>query len=238
MKPLSFITLFIALLSAQSISAQALTHYEFKVGEFSELSVTDGVNVDYRCSADSAGMIVFDCPSNLVTALIFNGGGEKGKNLKVQVASDALETVGLPTVRVYSKYLNKVTNTGDSTVRVLSLAPCPKFNAKLEGNGRLVVKGIECTELSAAAQMGNGTLILKGKADKASIKSAGSCNIEADELEAREVSVRAWMKGTVGVWAVDKLSVSGTGTTKIYYKGSPKEISRHAPWVELIAIGK
>ena len=53
MKTLCSFILFIS--CALSLSAQTDTSYDLNVGEFSELRVSDGINVDYTSDPDKAG---------------------------------------------------------------------------------------------------------------------------------------------------------------------------------------
>lgn len=219
MKRNLILTLCLTLLSALGAWAADLNRYEVRVIDFSELKVTDGINVDYRCSADSAGYAVFSCRPEVVSAIILS---TSPKRLNVQLDTDRKDLGNLPTVTVYSRYLGKVTNSGDSTVRVISPAGCPKFEARLEGNGRLAVRGIDATEVKATALFGHGTLTLSGKCAKASFHSGGSMITQGDLLEAADVSIKVMGTGEMGVWATKKLSVFGTGSTTIYYRGTPE----------------
>ncbi len=212
------LTLFFALLTALTASAQ--THeYKIKVSEFSELKVNDAVNVDYRQSADSSGLVTFTCAPDFASFLILEN---KGRTLNVRVATDAVGQKGLPRVTVYSRYLNSVFNSGDSTVRVLSVADCPKFEASLQNNGTIVVRDLHATEVKASLSFGHGTIILEGTCDKAEFKMKGAGDIEADGLAANEVKVNAAGTGSIGVNAVKMLNVYGLGSTTIYYKGEPE----------------
>ena len=92
-------------LSVAAVAAD-LTKYEIKVGDFSELKVTDGVNVDYRCSADSAGYAVFTCRSEVVSSLILSSSGRK---LNIQVSTEDSRPVALPRITVYSRPASRVT---------------------------------------------------------------------------------------------------------------------------------
>ncbi len=83
-------------------SAADLVKYELKVNEFHELKVVDGINVVYKCSADSAGMAVFTCPSYQASAFIFNN---KGGKLSMQVSTESVGQKELPVINVYSTYL-------------------------------------------------------------------------------------------------------------------------------------
>ena len=83
----------------------------------------------------------------------------------MQVSTENVGASNLPTVHVYSTYLTKVENSGDSLVKVVNIAQGPKFSAKLIGNGRLVVNDVAVTEMNAAISTGNGTLVVNGKCE-------------------------------------------------------------------------
>ena len=213
------LTPIIALICGVAAYGQNLTKYELKVGEFNELKVVDGINVDYKCNNDSAGLAVFTSLPEKASAFIFNN--KKGK-LSMQISTESGGMKDMPTVTVYSKYLTKVENSGDSTVRVLSVAKGPKFAATLMGNGRLAIRNIEMVEVNGKIATGNGTLVLDGSCEKANYTFMGTGVIQADGMKAELVSVKASGTGSIGVWAVSKLSIMGAGSTKVYYKGNPE----------------
>lgn len=217
MKPILASLFFLA--AAVCAFAQDAQHYALDVREFNELKVLNGVNVDYAVSRDSAGYAVFDCRRDLASALMF--GNQDGK-LTIQLSAEAEKATELPTVRVYSTFLTSVENSGDSTVRVLSLTPMPKFTASVVGNGMLSVRDIQATRVDAALKTGKGTLVLRGKCNEASVKFMGTGLIQADDLEACGVSVTAAGTGQVGVWATQVLKVKGMGSTTVYYRGNPE----------------
>lgn len=227
----AFLSLFL-LLGFLGAQAADLVKYELKVAEFHELKVVDGINVVYSCNPDSAGLAVFTCPSSQASAFIFNN--KKGK-LSMQLSTESVGTANLPTVTVYSTYLIKAENSGDSLLKVMNIAEGPKFSAKLIGNGRLVVKNIKATEINGAISTGNGTLVLSGKCGHANISFMGTGVIQADELEAETVSVKASGTGSIGVWPVKSLSVMGAGSTKVYYKGTP-EVKNRSVGIKVSAI--
>ena len=168
---------------------------------------------------DSAGLAVFTSLPEKASAFIFNN--KKGK-LSMQISTESVGMKDMPTVTVYSKYLTKVENSGDSTVRVLSVAKGPKFAATLMGNGRLAIRNIEMVEVNGKIATGNGTLVLDGSCEKANYTFMGTGVIQADGMKAELVSVKASGTGSIGVWAVSKLSIMGAGSTKVYYKGNPE----------------
>lgn len=216
--------LFTLLAAMQTLAAFGLgaqnpaQHYALNVKDFSELCVVDGINVDYVCMPDSAGYAVFDARPEVASQIMFEPSGGK---LKVQLASRDVDVDRLPTVRVYSRYLTSVENSGDSLVRVLSLAPGPKFKATLMGNGRLSVRGVDANEASAVLATGNGQLVVTGRCSTAKLRLAGTGSIVADDLEADDVSCTVAGTGTIGCWAKNNLSASGLGSADVIYRGEP-----------------
>ncbi|MDE6684863.1 MAG: DUF2807 domain-containing protein [Duncaniella sp.] len=199
-------------------SAQSPTTYNLNVGEFSELSVRDGINVDYTSDNEMSGTASFACQPSLASAIIFNN---KGGKLVIQLSPENEGAKGLPTITVHSRFLTKIENTADSTVRAVSLAGSPKFEAKLEGNGHLIVRGLDANEVKGTMRLGHGTLILTGRCNDAKLKLTGTGVIQADELTATEATVNASGTGSVGVNATSTLNVYGMGSTAIYYIGDP-----------------
>ncbi len=209
------------LITSLSVWAEAPTRYELNVKEFNELKVVEGINVDYVCSADSAGKAVFTTTADLASVLMFSNNNGK---LEMQIATDGINYRNLPTVTVYSNFLTRVENSGDSTVRVISVAPCPRFKARLIGNGRLVVRDIKATTIEADIRTGNGTLIIGGKCDSAKFNTTGSGVIQADDVEAGDVKCTLAGTGSIGCWPSGKLTIIGAASGKVHYRGKPSEI--------------
>lgn len=216
------------------VQAADLVKYELNVGEFHELKVTDGLNVIYSCNPDSAGLAVFTSPSSQASAFIFNN--NKGK-LSMKISTENVGVTNLPVVTVYSTYLTKIENAGDSLVKVVNVANGPKFTAKLIGNGRMSVQGVKATEVTAALSTGNGTLVINGECEHVNFNFTGTGVIQADGLEAQTASVKAGGTGSIGLWAVKTLSVMGMGSTKLYYKGNP-EIKNRSVGIKTFPLGK
>lgn len=225
----------IALIAAlPHTKAESLTNYDLKIGDFTELRVSDGINVDYRHDDALAGKARFKCPSQMASAFMFTN---KGGKLTVQLSPESMGIRNLPTIQVYSRYLTKVENTADSTVRVLSIKDCPKLEAKLEGNGRLVVHHVDANEVKGAMRLGHGTLVISGKCRDAKFDLTGTGVIQADDLEAENVQVNAKGTGSVGVCPEKTLSVFGLGSTTVYYTGSP-EIKNRSMGIKLSPLSK
>lgn len=227
----TFIAVFIAAVAA--LSAENTHRYELKVGDFNRLVVDDGINVEYRCSEDSAGLAVYEATKALADQLIFDFSKKGRLMIQKQFHGEGELSDDLPVVRVYSKFLSQVQNNGDSAVVVVSVAPCPEFKATVIGNGRLVVKDIHANKFDGAIKTGNGQLVVSGKCDQASFSNTGVGSVQADNLEAGDVSCRFFGTGTTGVWATDRLTIKWMFPGKLYYKGNPGKVKNYSMGVKI-----
>ncbi len=225
MRRITFLTIILSLFNAVSALGQAGSgprQYSVDVKDFSELVVIDGINVDYRCNADSAGWATFYASPERSSQIMFEANNGK---LKIQLPMRDMQITDVPRVTVYSRYLASVENDGDSLVRVLSVAPGPKFKAKLVGNGRLSIRDIDVNEATISILTGNGQINVTGRCNKASLRITGTGSIIADDLEADKVDCRLTGTGTIGCAPSTSLSIKGVGSGTILYSGNP-EISR------------
>lgn len=203
-----------------------VTRHEVSVGNFTRLSLLDDVNVIYRCNADSAGLAIITCTPAIANHLIFtkNNNGR----LSIQV-DDTYERLGnLPTITVYSSSLDEVENSGDSTLWISGLPPMKAFKVRLIDNGKVIARGIKASKLELQILSGKGKIIAQGTCDDLALRLVGTGEIQADEVVATNVSCRIMGTGTIGcdVNGGD-LKVSGSGTGKVYYKGSPRKVTVH-----------
>lgn len=216
-KPLMSIAF--AFLAAFSAVAAGPTRYELDVKDFSELKVTDGINVDYICNPDSAGKAVFIATADQASQILFVPNKQK---LEIQLATDESGTRReIPRVTVYSNILSYVENSGDSLVRVLSVNPGPRFRARVIGNGRIVVRNVKSTQVDVSLDTGKGSLVVSGSAEVANLSCTGTGSITADELIAETVKCKSLGTGTIGCAPTKNLSIMGLSGT-IYYRGTPK----------------
>ncbi len=198
---------------------QTVQHHVVNVGDFTHLRVVNAVNVDYKSHPDSAGMAVFDAPTDLVNSIMFIN-NNKGK-LSIEVDVVGVDTRKLPTVTIYSRFLTSIENIADSTVRAFSVNAGPKFKARLEGNGRLSLRGVNADEITAKVFTGRGQLAIDGRCLKATLACAGPCAIQADQLTARKVTATLNGPCTIGCNVSDELTVKGVGPGTVYYAGKP-----------------
>ena len=210
------ILLLLAAVQIALTAAAAEKEYSVRVGQFDRLYVTDDVNVEYRCHPDSTGMVVYRGHERFSNAFIFTN--SKGKHT-IQVNTEDLGDPQLPTLHVYSDYLEQVDNSSDFKVRVFNPAPTSEFKATQIGNGTIVVEGIKATAVKAKLNTGMGNVVVSGKCETAEYVMIGTGIIQADRLQAEAVKCKIMGSGTIGCWARQSLNVRGIGSTKIYYKG-------------------
>lgn len=217
----------ISLLLLASVLASAnaqVSRHEVKIGDFTHLSLIDNINVVYHCNADSAGMVTFTCTQEVADHLMFNLSG-KGR-LSIQVTDEYEHQQGLPTLHVYSSTLDEVENAGDSTLRVMGLPPLKAFKTRLIDNGKIILKGVRASRLELQILSGKGKIICDGSCDELALRLIGTGEIQADKVEATDVSCRIMGTGTIGCKVNGgELKVSGSGTGKVYYKGNPAKVT-------------
>lgn len=202
------------------------TRHEVRVGNFSRLVLLDDINVNYRCNADSAGLVVFTCPQEIADHFMFNL-SDKGR-LSIQVDDEYERQGHLPTLTLYSSSLDEVENSGDSILRLSGLPPMKAFKARLVDNGKIIVRGVCASQLELQILSGKGKIIADGSCDNLSLRLIGTGEIQADKVEAVDVSCRIMGTGTMGCNVNGgTLKVSGSGTGKVYYKGEPSKITVH-----------
>lgn len=212
--------LFIPILATFAVAASAEVS-ALKVASFNKVKVSGELNVDCVYCPDSVGMVLVDAPhAEQLPWVEVHTGGDK-LHLKLAKPEGVTTAGNLPSVRVYTNYLVKAENEGDSTLRVLSTADMPEFEAKLMGNGRVSVRQLNVDKVKASFFAGRGSITLAGKARTAHYTVDGAGTIQADALECEEASVRSIGTGTIGVNASRKLKVNGAGGT-IYYIGAPE----------------
>lgn len=207
-----------------TVGLAQVSRHEFKVGNFTQLSLVDNINVNYRCNADSAGLAVITCSQDVADHLMFSL-SSKGR-LSIQV-EDEYERVGhLPTITVFSSSLDEAENSGDSTLRLSKLPPMKAFKVRLTDNGKVIVRGVRASKLELQILSGKGKIIADGSCDELALRLVGTGEIQADKVRATDVSCRIMGTGSIGCDVNGgELKVSGSGTGKVYYKGEPSKVS-------------
>lgn len=203
------------LLAAGTIAAK---DFKLPLGQFSKLSVDDNVDVVYVGGDDSPSRVAYSGEAKFANAFIIT---QKGNKVRIQVETAFVGDPDLPTLYVYSDFLENASLSAESTLTLKSVAPNPKLEVSLMGNGNIVGHDLRATKISAGVKSGNGTISLSGHCQAADFLMIGNGTIQADGLEANEVNCKMMGNGTIGCWAVNSLSIKGIGNTKVYYKGQP-----------------
>lgn len=193
--------------------------FTLPLGQFSKISVDDAVNVVYVGGDGSPSRITYEGDQKYARAFIIT---HKGNKLRIQVETMYVGDPELPTLYVYSDFLESASLSAESTLTLKSVAPGSKLDLSVMGNGSLIADNIRVTKASAAIKSGNGTISVSGNCQTARFSMLGNGTIQADRLEAASVSCKIFGNGSIGCWAVNDMSVSGIGNTKIYYKGTPE----------------
>lgn len=227
---------FLAVCAPISMVAQNEQHFELDVKDFTQLSVEDGFNVVYTSDDAAAGKVSFTTSKAIADKIIFENNGKGKLSIEKAFHEEKEMQLGLPTINVSSRFLKSVTNSGDSTVRVQSIRPTMEIKATVIGNGRLVVRDIDCQKFSGNINTGNGTLVAIGKCDEATLSNTGTGAIQADNLVAKNVSARFFGTGTTGCYATDVLSIKGVMKGKLYYRGTPKKIRNFSVGVKIYSL--
>ena len=206
------------------VSMAQETRHVVKVGDFKRLGLVDNINVNYCCNPDSAGLAVFTCTQEVADAIIFRM--SSSGRLTIQVDDETERNAQLPNMTIYSSSLEEAENAGDSTLRLSGLPMMPLFKVRLLDNGKVIARGLRASKLELQLLSGKGKIIASGKCDELALRLVGTGEIQADQVQATNVSCRIMGTGSIGCH-VDggTLKVNGSGTGKVYYKGTPSKVS-------------
>ncbi|MCM1065994.1 MAG: DUF2807 domain-containing protein [Muribaculaceae bacterium] len=231
------LTLIVALMAMLAWTAGAQqADYKLNVQNFCELTVVDGVRVDYYCMPDSAGWAVFSCEPELASHIMFDNTAE---HLVIQTDADESPIVGLPRVTVYSASLRKVENSGDSLLRVYADIPVKEFKVRLIGNGTIELHKITADKADIGIAAGNGTVSIDGSTGKLTARNVSAGRIDASGLLADEARCFVFGTGNIHCNAPGRLKVFGAGSGIVYYHGAaPSKITNRGLGVKSMAYDK
>lgn len=217
---------FFCLLLALSTGGMAQSRLRsLDVGKYTRIIVEADVDVTVRFVPDSAGLVTYECPDSLVSALIFDR--TSPSKLKIQLSSNFLERrVKLPCVTVYADLLEEINSSSAGRVEVLDLPRVPSFKGVLMGNGTLEVSGIDVGKMTGVLATGAGTINLSGKCHEATLRLTGAGSIRGYDLVADKVSAQVLGGGEIFCYPLEKLVLTGVGSTRVYYRGKPAKIKK------------
>lgn len=209
--------------------------YALNVENFSELEVVDGINVEYRCNPDSAGWVAFECAPEMASKITFTN---KNNRLTIQTTAEEEPYHDMPVVRVYSAALQKVTNSGDSTLTVYSCVPVKKFTARQIGNGNLVVDHVESDNIDLSLTAGNGNIRISGSSRSGKFSNVGTGHIFADDLVIEKATCLVLGSGSIYCSPVENLKIFGAGSGQVIYSTTPEKVQNRSIGVKSIAQAK
>lgn len=221
-----------ALFATVSATAQ-MQKYVADVKDFSELKVSDGVNVIWKCNADSAGLVTFTTSPQMAPLILLEN---KKNQLKIELQDVEHILKHVPTLTVYSNFVKSVSNNADSTVYLDNPAATAEISLRVVGNGRIVAKGLKATTVDAKVDTGSGRIALQGITQLLKLRNAGAGTIEAANLQAEEGSFSILGTGSIDCWVTDKLTVKGLGSGKVYLKGNATVKNRTLGTVKVVNV--
>lgn len=222
-----------ALLGTVTAVALEPQRYVLDVKDFAEVKVVDGINVDWRCNADSAGMIVFETTPDKASLIM----AENNKNtLKLQLATTEVPVRDLPTLTVYSNFLSKAENSGDSTLNIMTPPPSAEVQVRIIGNGTIIARGLHATTVQAKIDSGQGHIMLQGLTQWLKIRNVGSGTIEAGGLKSENASITMGGTGNIDCWVTEELTVKGLASGTVYCKGNPTVKNRTLGTVKVVNV--
>lgn len=219
-----------------TVSAQEtqITDYRLNLEDFSELRVSDGVNVDYYASTDSAGWVRFSCTPSTASKLLFSN---KNSRLTIQVDDfDNYSMRDIPRITVMSSVLTHIENNADSLVRVMTTNPVGSLKARVVGNGTLIMNNVHATSVDAGINTGAGHIVINGKTGKAKYSSIGTGTIEAGNLEAKEVKAKILGTGNIDCLVSEKLTITGAGSGTVFYMGKPSKVTNRSMGIKAVQV--
>lgn len=220
----------LAFIAATASAQSEIADFKLNVQDFQSLTVVDGVNVDYHARTDSAGWATFSCPPEIASQIMFTNNRE---HLTIQTTADDRPIPNMPRVTVYSSGLRNATNTGDSTLRLLSLVPTQSLKIKEMGNGRVEAYGIEVESIDASVDTGCGSVFAVGTARKGKLRNVGTGVLDADSLALEQASIFIFGSGPVRCNVTEKITVYGLGPGKVLTAVTPTKVSNRSIGVKV-----
>lgn len=189
------------------------------IGAFHKIGLYGNVDVLCRISADSTGLIHFSNPKDRNLFYITNRKGI----LTISVMQEFEGKHDLPVIEVFTDSLSSVENSYDRMLEIRGTVISDSFKTKQQGNGVITIDNLRADKVSLSSTAGKGKIkILSGTCSSLSCKITGTGEIDARNLEADNVSCRFFGGGKIVCNPLNKLSVFGIGSTKVYYTGNPK----------------
>ena len=191
---------------------------EYKVADFSKLTVTQPFNVVYKVNPDSAGYISIYAEENIQELI-----GLKSENGQLTVRLTGLRNpdFGVILIKMYSSELKEVRNEAAATIELQSLIDQPELKLSVVGSGQIKAPQTSSGVLNLNVS-GGGDIYVAGKTGMGDYSIQGSGEIRAADVTTSEVNAVITGSGTVKCHAEKQLKTFLTGSGKVLYKGEPE----------------
>jgi hypothetical protein len=202
--------LFTALLAASTFYSQA-QQTETPLQDFNKVELRGSVKVKLKVADRNAIGFEDGNPANTVSWEI------EGSTLEIDGAGN--------TATLYVKNISAVEVSGTSSIKSEDTLRGDNLIMEISGSGSMELI-LVATNLKADIS-GVGKMELKGKAQSLKADISGSGKLFASKLETQNTTIDISGTGIATVNATENLDASITGTGKVYYKGSPKNVTQN-----------
>ncbi|MEG1587356.1 MAG: DUF2807 domain-containing protein [Bacteroidales bacterium] len=191
---------------------------EFKVNDFSKVTITHPFNVIYKVNPDSAGYISVYGEENILDIISMKS--EKG-SLSIKMSGMRTPEFGVVLIRMYSSSLDEVLNEGSATFEIQSPIEGSEIKLSVVGNGQIKAEQTKSGVLNLNVG-GGGDILVGGNTGMGDYSIQGTGEIRAAEVKATEVNAVITGSGNIRCHADKKLKTFLTGNGKVAYSGSPE----------------
>lgn len=119
--------------------------------------------------------------------------------------------------------LNELAVSGSGDVSLESTLKTTSFQLGVSGSANVKLP-LEVQNLEVGLS-GSGNLALKGSAGKMNIGVSGSGDVNAEEMQCRDVNVGVSGSGSVNVSVTESLNASASGSGNVRYRGNPGKVN-------------
>ncbi len=187
----------------------------YEIGNFTEIYLEGGYKV-YLIKGDENKVIVKASDDDVFDYLKIKNVGDR---LSLKVEEDCFNYDRIILYITFKK-LERIKIEGGVKLKTKGYLNLNDFNMYVAGGAKI--------ELNMKAEdvhiVGEGGMLFKldGVAKSLDIKITGAGNIDADELRAKDVTIKIEGVGTASVYATETLNAKIEGVGTIKYRGNPK----------------
>ncbi len=202
--------LFTALLTAGTFYSQA-QQTESPLQDFSKVELRGSVKVKLKVADRNAIAFEDGNPANTVSWEM------EGNTLEIDGAGN--------TATLYVKNISNIEVSGTSSIKSEDTLRGDNLTMEISGSGSMELV-LSATSVKADIS-GVGKMELKGKAQTLKADISGSGKLFASKLETQNTTIDISGTGIATLNASENLDASITGTGKVYYKGTPKNVTQN-----------